>query len=271
MKVLIYIALHKRQEIAQVYYSSLVKFIIAGREAGVECEPLFIWSNDNDRATAEKYFPKAAYVYSENFPLGRKLNAGLPLVMSKDWTYFMGFGADDIILPEYWDKVIPHMNERKMCIGMQRLLCYDLSTGRVKLVGPTPMVYGAGRLLLRKYVEAGAYRYTVKCKHTNTAGDRRGKIKTIPQWQYKDVSYEMIDTTIELWPPEKNNAMDAASFMRIMKGYGPSMTWVQTAIDKDDLFCLDIKTEDNINKFDKLPGVILDGQAADEVIQKFGL
>lgn len=238
---------------------------------GVECEPLFIWSNDDDRATAEKHLPNASYVYAENFPLGRKLNAGLKVAMSKNWDYFMGFGADDIILPEYWHEAIPHMEQQKMCIGMQRLLCYDLNTSRVKLVGPTPMVYGAGRLLLRKYVEAGAYRYTVRCKYTNTAGDRRGKIITIPKWQYKEVSYEMIDTTIELWPPERNNAMDAGSFMRIMKGYGPSMTWKQTAIDENDLFCLDIKTEDNINKFDKLPGVILNSDRAGEILKRFNI
>ena len=271
MKVLIYIALHKRHELAKMYYPALLRFIDYAAKLGIEAFPIFIWSYQDDRAICERYFFHAPYVYADNKPLGAKLNAGLKTAFSMDWDYLMGFGADDIIRPEYWDAALPHMEQNKMCIGMTRLLCYELSTDKMKLVGPSSYCYGAGRMIARKYIEAGAYRYTVKCKFSNTAGDRRGQIKTIPKYKFKEFSYNYIDTAVELWPSQQNNAMDAGSQARIWEGMGVSGMWMQTVIDQDELYCLDLKTDHNVNKFDKLPGVVLKDHRKDELLKLFNV
>ena len=261
MKILIYIALYRRREIAPIYHKGLQHLI---KHSPVTCVPFFIYTEEEDKKLAMRYFPDAVYVYAPNRPLGRKMNTGLAKAFEMEWDYLMGFGCDDILLPEYMERVKPLLESGSMCVGMRQLYYLDFATGRVKKSHKTDMVFGAARLIRRDIVYNAGCRYVVKCLVSNTRGDRRGAIKTIPKTHFNEKAYTLIDERYELWQDDKERALDASSMIRILEA--TNGLFIQTHID--DIYLLDIKTDENINKFDELPGEMVDRKeiAAYEVL-----
>lgn len=274
MKILLFIALWKRQDIAEWYYTSLQRFLDAGRYYGITFEVVFIYSRDHDKKTAQKYFHRAKYIKAINRPLGTKLNSWLDYGLEQEWQYCMGLGCDDAILPEYWQEAVPYLEDEREVIGLRKLLVYEPKSQRMKVVGPSSYVYGAGRLLRRDLIELSCYRYTVRALQSDTSGMRRGQILTIPKSKYNSNIHEKLGETIEMYDPDRNAALDGNSMTRIMnakRNKRSPIVWDQVHLDNDDVFCIDIKNQDNVNKFDKLPGMMIrpDTDYYKKVLERF--
>jgi len=269
MKILLYIALHQRRQLEHLYYPALQRFCNYAGTKGIEIYNIFIFSEWEDYEIAKKYFPDAYYEETPNHPLGAKFNAGLYAALKLNWHYWMQLGCDDILLPEYWDVVYDHLLNGKDIIGMNELYFYDIVNDQAKHLEGTQMIFGAGRFIRRELIEQGSTRMVVECLNSNTNGDRRGMLKTIPAWKFKDRQYKAIEKILELWTPYKNSGLDASSFMHIMEGYKNSGLISQLTIDYP--FLVDIKTSDNINAFDKVPGRLLTSEETQQLKQVFGL
>jgi len=269
MKILLYIALHQRRELEHLYYPALQRFCDYAGMKGIEIYNIFIFSEWKDYEIAKKYFPDAYYEEALNYPLGAKFNAGLYAALKLRWDYWMQLGCDDILLPEYWDAVYDYLLNGKDIIGMNELFFYDIENNQAKHLEGTHMIFGAGRFIRRELIEQGSERMVVECLHTSTGGDRRGMLKSIPSWKFKDIQYKVIEKTLELWTPDKNSALDASSFMHIMDGYKNSGLISQVTIDYP--YIVDIKTSDNINTFDKVPGRMLTAEETKQMKQAFRL
>ncbi len=74
----------------------------------------------------------------------------------------MGINSDDIILPDYWNKVKPHLEASAPIIGMDQIIAYEVATGkalkiRLRYERDKCHVWGGGRFLSREAIERAVH------------------------------------------------------------------------------------------------------------------
>ena len=159
----------------------------------------------------------------DNTPVGVKMNAGIKSALGKYflgifyWDYLMGLNSDDILLDEYWEVIKKPMEEGYPMIGMNKVIAWHPETGRstkLKLTDPSNpcKVWGGGRLIKREVLQ-----------------------KTMDKMGY-------------VYQPDLNSGLDTSSQRTIFE----NLIWDKPPYIIDDCYLVDIKTETNINPYDKL-------------------
>lgn len=131
MKILIYIALYKRTELARMVFENL-QFLkeILSMTSDIKLDVFAVCSDPSDEALCREF--EFDYHLTENKPLGRKMNRGLKSLMSKDFDYLMQCGSDDIITLEYFDFIKEELKKGTPYFGAQAYYPYDIHTGEAK-------------------------------------------------------------------------------------------------------------------------------------------
>jgi len=213
--------------------------------------PFAVYSDDSEREVLDKYGVRS--LKFENRPLGRKKNAGLAALLEMEWDYMMELGSDDIVNPalmevyqDYFDRGVP-------CFGVRSCYQLELSSGRVALF-EIDYPIGAGRCISRKVFDAMGRRWRVRyLRSTNLKGENYGKGKELVY--IEPVSRRLVESGLcekvcdehdppGLWTDTKELGLDADSMMNLnMNG------WNVDVVDVDPMI-VDIKTEDNLHRFD---------------------
>lgn len=131
MKVLLYIALYKRTEIARMVFRH-IQFLkeILSLTSDIKLDVFCVGSDESDEELCKEF--GFDFHMTENKPLGKKMNVGMKSLLSKDFDYLMQCGSDDLISLEYFDIARKEMKDETPYFGMQFFHPYDLKTGKAK-------------------------------------------------------------------------------------------------------------------------------------------
>jgi glycosyltransferase involved in cell wall biosynthesis len=126
MRLLIYIALYERPEVTRMCLDNLQ---LVSEIVNHDIEVFCVVSTEDDANLCEEY--GINYHYTENKPLGRKMNRGLRALMSKDFDYLIQCGSDDLIYSDYFDFIEKELGKTDY-FGVKTYYPVDLNTGDVK-------------------------------------------------------------------------------------------------------------------------------------------
>lgn len=93
--------------------------------------------------------------WAGNEELGKKLNAGLQSIRSRDFDYLMVLGSDDLLHPDAWRYIKEAIERKQFYFGFQSCYFYDQATHRARewKRGGGAFAVGAGRCIHRRLVE----------------------------------------------------------------------------------------------------------------------
>ena len=121
MKILFYIATHKRHEVLRMCLDNLKEL---SKKWDID---VFCVSSPQDAQIISEY--DYDYCIEDNFPLGRKKNLGLKEAMKKDFTHLIELGSDDIITDEL---LTEYEKNDSAYFGINNYHLIDLRSGRAK-------------------------------------------------------------------------------------------------------------------------------------------
>ena len=156
MKILSVIPLWKRPEVWEIAARNLRRFQYA---VSWNFDVLTIISPEDpeikalERVTKRNRFDCCYY---PNYPVGRKLNAGINYAMERYYfDYLMNFGSDDLIHPDIEPLYRPFFDEKVPIFGVDSLYFYELSTGKTMFFKcyDDNLAVGAGRMISRDVLE----------------------------------------------------------------------------------------------------------------------
>lgn len=248
MKVILYIALHKRHKLADRVVKGWNMLFESAKKHGITLDFHFIYTerNDLDVFTADLTADFTCNQH-KNRPLGKKFNSGLKDVIYREYNYFMQSGTDDIIHPAYWDYAEPYLLQYREGIGCKNLIIENFATGERKKA-MFQDIFGAGRMIRMDLIRDAAECYECISKVSSTSGLRRGKKAVIARRKMKPQLHEDCKEVIQLWDPDKNSGLDWNSECNLMKR---AQVFRIDAIDGDQFLVTDLKTADNIHTWDK--------------------
>lgn len=250
MRILIHMTLWKRHEIAPLIVKGLNALRAEAHKHGHEVEVLYIYSELDTlhryaNGLHSRYFKKE---FCDNLPLGKKNNIGLAYALDVlKFDYMMQIGSDDVISIEYWAAAKRYMQEGFDIIGCKKLRVVNHYTGD-ELIHQAADILGAGRMIKYDTLIKASRCLRVKSK-VNSTKTRKGMEYTIALHQYKPAIHQKIGEVTELWDNDRNSGLDYNSECNVHNRCGRIKMAV---IDKDyDYLVTDIKTNDNIHKFEK--------------------
>lgn len=247
MKVLIYILIYRRESIRDEIIEGLQKFMNAGYERGIESRLFIVYSRQKDFDYWNSRIKIDYHQYSENRPLGRKLNSGLQQIYNIEFDWFLQLGCDDLLKPGLWDCFLKYKDQGEV-LGCTNLKVIDQPTGRVKRL-EAKMIFGAGRFTRADILKNAINCYNVIGKVSDTSGVRRGRKMTIAKHEYNPKTFDIESEVYQLWDDWREGALDTNSQNNLIKR-NKEVRFVK--IDGDKYLVTDIKTPENINSFDKL-------------------
>lgn len=153
------------------------------------------------------------FIFSENKFLGRKLNEGIDHASKFNYDYIMNFGSDDLIHPGLIDLYENAIEREVSVFGIDKVFFWHENKPPVLFSSYNkPNLVGAGRMIHKRVIQAVYSRYG------------------------------------GLYSSDINRGMDTFSAHR-MKNCGFHQTVIETS---DFPFLVDIKSDVNINSFDKI-------------------
>lgn len=222
IKLLIYLALWKRQQITELCFKGIQRL---KQHPDFDIQVLAVASEPEMLPLCEKY--GILVVTHSNLPLGKKKNFGLKAAASFDFDYLMEIGSDTLVLNELLDEYKKNFIgvHHFFGIGDAAFICSETQACR-RIGGAS--TYGGGRMISRHALEVMEFR---------------------------------------MWPDDYNKGLDNASVHRLARaGF-----WYQQLKPGDTPLVVDIKSDENIWKFNHLIGVeydvknILDKLSVEEV------
>lgn len=255
MKLLILIAVHGRHHITELCYRGLNHLI----ENAPQFDIRVLIVGDCQQHKAMALQNKYHWYEHKNLPLGQKLNAALSHAMQWDWEYMMQLGSDDIMLPELLAAYEPYFNSVVPVFGVNNIFFIEHSTQRIQFFrydNPS-IIIGAGRCISRQAIEASA-----SCVKVRMLIQMALPIGTMEQGEVYSVTHRTASGFIErnvaelvsdephiyLWLHTANRALDHYSMMQLeKKGYSHKTV-------PFDYGLFDIKSDENIWKFEQMPG-----------------
>lgn len=248
MKAIMYVALYERQELAERVVNGWNVLMKAGKKHGITLDFHFIYTNKGDlKAFTDKLKADFTCNQYKNRPLGEKFNSGLKDVIYGEYNYFMQSGTDDIIHPAFWDYAEPYLLQYREGIGCKNLLIENFATGERKKA-MFREVFGAGRMIRMDLIRDAAECYECIAKVSNTGGLKRGKKTIVARRKMKPQLHEDCKEVLQLWDNERNSGLDWNSECNLMKR---AKIFRIDAVDGDDFLVVDLKTKDNIHKWEK--------------------
>jgi len=248
MKVIMYVALYERQELAGRVVNGWNALVEVGKKHGITLDFHFIYTNKDDlKAFTDDLKADLTCNYSENRPLGRKLNSGLQDVIYKEYNYFMQCGTDDIISPVFWQRAEPFLLEYREGIGCKNLIIENFKTGQKKY-GKFTEVFGAARMIRMDLIRDAVECYDCISTVSNTSGLRRGEAAILPRRKKILAIAKDCKEVLQLWDEDRNSGLDWNSECNLMKR---AHVFRIDAVDGDDFLVTDLKTDDNIHGWEK--------------------
>jgi hypothetical protein len=189
------------------------------------------------------------FLMYENIPLGKKKNAGLDVVIKKDFDYLIELGSDDIICNELLDYYEPYMKSCEDFFAAKNLAFIDAIDIRARIWQYDPnLVQGLGRCMSKKLLQTMTSKVMVKAKTAIMSDDNvlsqdesgflnPEQVKQLSEW------VEIIPNEIGtfMWNNNINRGLDNDSTQRILnKGF--KFKHVETP----EPFMADIKSDENI-------------------------
>lgn len=157
-KVIVFTPVWGRHEILELCAEG-VKRIQKYAPEYIEIEPFCMVSNDEDEALIQYFgFP---YIRTENKPLGRKHNAGLEALRSKDFDYILQLGSDDLITDRYLNYAYTGMCLDWDLFGVTKLYFCEPESKRAcmfSLSTQESTLIGAGRFISHRAIEKLNYK-----------------------------------------------------------------------------------------------------------------
>jgi len=147
LKIRIVIPTWKREAVTRFCFDELVKMIPKSKhEIKVTCAI----SEDSYRDICDEY--GFEYVFVENDPLGKKINAGIKKALESEWDYLMMMNSDDVIdvslLDEDYDQ---HLG--KALFGVNRVTYVNFLTKEARDFTYSFSCLGIAKMIRRDVVE----------------------------------------------------------------------------------------------------------------------
>jgi len=255
MKVLIRVPVWKRPEVTKVCFDGIERIREHWKH---DTEVLIIGSEGWAEELTGSYGYNWEYI--ENHPFGAKLNKGLAACMKYKWDYLLNLGQDNLISNKLLDIYNDFIGEFDL-FGIDK--CHWIQNDNVKLVDYELQMLGAGRMYRRgmlekiccnnSYVEflegvAGALQ-------TWNKGDRDYlKATEAMEWQKQKKVHIISTGHTRLWREDIERGFDNSSYMKLILHRASNKI-----IDIGSLpYLVDIKTNENIWKYDSLEGKAAD-------------
>ena len=205
MKILTIIPVWKRPDILEICLDGLKH---------IPVEPLFIISHEDPYIKEIKNILKEYNTCTfPNFPVGRKLNAGINLALKEfKFDYLMNFGSDNIVSPELFAIYKPYFEKNKLFFGVNNLYIMNYIDKEIMFVEDYNIKkpIGAARMI------------------------------------HRSILNKMFNKKQNLYDNLNSNGMDTNSQQRIYKHTKIEPIIIDTVTQP---FILDIKTATNINTF----------------------
>jgi len=252
MNILTYIPVYQRREVTDMCYKGLQR-LYSDAPCGLNIQTLIIASTLPDAKLAHKYGFDVRM--ADNKPLGAKFNKGLEYALSHyDFDYLFQINSDNILHESFWEYFSPFLFNNKPFFGCNHIAFYNLPDGRlIQYLYPD----GCGiRFIRRDILEGTATKYLVD--NPSAAAGVNFVVPKGKTWvsaeKYKERYGSVLDTKIELWPPERNSMLDDSSTRAIREAYGPMMRQAFPKQDKPVPLVIDIKSATNIHPFSEFEG-----------------
>lgn len=124
MKILFFIAIHKRLPVVRQCFDNL-----ANLQKTFNISVFCVCSDIVEAELCSSY--DFDFTIEENHPLGRKLNKGLRAAMDLDFTHLIQLGSDDIITADLLNKYVKLSAEDYF--GINKFIAVDIENKRAKL------------------------------------------------------------------------------------------------------------------------------------------
>lgn len=147
IKLLIYLALWKRQQITELCFKGLNRL---RQHPEFDIQVLAVASEPEMLTLCEKY--NVLVVTHSNAPLGKKKNFGLQAARSLEFDYMMEIGSDTLVLNELLDEYKKDFIGVHHFFGIGDCAFIDSETRACRRVGGAS-TYGGGRMLSRHALE----------------------------------------------------------------------------------------------------------------------
>lgn len=276
MKILIFITVWKRPEITKLCLQGIRRLQKYKPEWNIE--PLFIISEDWAEEWCEK--EKLAHCWTENEPLGRKMNLGIEVAMELDFTHLMFFNSDTIIANELLDIYEPYFEGKEKAFGepieffgIDKVHFIDREGKRAKLVDYSFTLCGAAKVISRKFIEKYAYRVKIKWLDSysgNHGSWSEGETTWAPLMQAEEMERKgmaeiMSKPKYTIWDADRSSTIDHQFLDRIL------FTGRQVPNKCIDIgmkpLAFDIKSDINIWAYDSIKGDSVTQVDFDEVVK----
>jgi hypothetical protein len=206
LKIQIVIPLWKRPEVTEFCFKGLHKLI---KECKHEIDVLCVISES-------EYIPVCAangfhWMYFENNPLGKKINAGIKRALDYKWDYLMMMNSDDIIKAELINKYYdPFFESKEKFFGLNKVTYVKFGTEEAREFCYDYSVLGIGKCLRRDVVENAfkslgeLYRSELSKCLDDTMLDNLIKINVYPKMvKYEGMLAMDFKSETNIWPWEK--------------------------------------------------------------------
>jgi hypothetical protein len=202
LKIQIVIPLWKRPNVTQYCFDGLLKLI---DESKHELKVLCVISELEYIPICESY--GFEYVFSDNFPVGSKINNGIKAALNSEWDYLMMMNSDNVIRVELLDKYYDSFFESgEKFFGIDRVTYVNFGTTDAREVTYDYTILGIGKCIRRDVAEqlsGNLYRPELNKCLDNTMLDNLLRIKVFPRMvKYEGQLAMDFKSEVNIWPWE---------------------------------------------------------------------
>lgn len=215
IKILLFTPVWKHPNLTRLHFEN-VKRIVNHKPETFDITPFFVVSEDWAIDLCDEFGFR--YHFTENLPLGRKLNTGLRQVINEPFDWLMTNGSDDFVNPRFLNEYLPYF-ESSLAFGQSKIYLMNAKTCEQKSwhIG---YAFGALRCI----------RFDLVRQTAISKGAYGG-----------------------LWGEMLNRGLDYYSMLELEKRTGKKIEVVNI---KNKLW--DVKTGESINRWNKFKGEPLD-------------
>lgn len=148
-----------------------------------------------------------SWTYTNNNPLGAKINKGIARALEFEWDYLMMMNSDDVIKAELLDKWYdPFFEKQEKFFGINRVTYVNFRTNEAREFKYDYSILGIGKCIRRDVVEqlkGNLYRTDLNKCLDDTMMDNLLKIKVFPRMiQYEGQLAMDFKSEVNIWPWE---------------------------------------------------------------------
>lgn len=197
------------------------------------------------------------HAWSNNDPLGQKLNNGLEEAIKEDFDYLMTSGSDNLYHKDLFKIYEPYFKEKMDVFGVNK--CVFVEGNKAKLVDYKGTILGAGRMIRKQALVDVSKRQLVEF-HTSCSGIysfTSNHYYWLHVKQVKDMRAHLeikSEIKVKFWSDEKNSALTHDTNTKLFM-----LGCTNKEINTGEIgYVIDLKGKDNIWKYEDFEGTHLD-------------